>query len=145
MESQSDYHIKTYGSLMTTTPFDNGIRYITVPPEPSINLRSSTHHYPEKEANIIEHNPMSEQTVVPNEIGQISEPVVVESTTEITTVTTPTTTTTTKATTTTTTTRKPTTTPEPAKYCVVKKPENEDEAQYIKMGETRRVRIFRFV
>ncbi|PZC70935.1 hypothetical protein B5X24_HaOG214593, partial [Helicoverpa armigera] len=30
VESQSDYHMKTYGPLLTTTPFDNGIRYITV-------------------------------------------------------------------------------------------------------------------
>lgn len=45
MESQSDYHMKTYGSLMTTTPFDNGIRYITVAPESPIYHRTTTHHH----------------------------------------------------------------------------------------------------
>lgn len=44
MESQSDYHVKTYGSLLTTTPFDNGIRYITVAPETPLYHRTTTHH-----------------------------------------------------------------------------------------------------
>ncbi|XP_072945900.1 uncharacterized protein [Epargyreus clarus] len=161
VESQSDYHVKTYGSLHTTTPFDNGIRYITVAPEPPIHHRTTTHHHRHttlhgtsqvdnsQEISRQELSPittMSEQTVGPNEIAQISEPVV-ETTTETTTIATTTTSTTTSTTTTptttttttTTTTPKPTTTLEPTKYCIVKKPESDDQAQYIKMGETRRL------
>ncbi|XP_037876747.1 uncharacterized protein LOC101736650 isoform X2 [Bombyx mori] len=150
VESQSDYHIKTYGSILTTTPYDNGIRYITVPPESPIYHRTTTnqHRHTTHGSSQIEHieeshevpspiTTMSEQTVGPNEVAQISEPVV-ETTTEPTTTTT-TTTSTTTTTTTTTTTPKPTTTLEPTKYCIVKKPESDDEAQYIKMGETRRL------
>lgn len=44
MESQSDYHVKTYGSLLTTTPFDSGINYMTVPPETSLVHRTTMHH-----------------------------------------------------------------------------------------------------
>jgi hypothetical protein len=43
VESQSDYHVKTYGSLLSTTPFE-GINYMTVAPEPSIIHRTTTHH-----------------------------------------------------------------------------------------------------
>ncbi|XP_069362610.1 uncharacterized protein [Maniola hyperantus] len=157
VESQSDYHVKTYGSLLTTTPFDNGIRYITVAPEPPIHHRTTTHHHRHttqhgtSQVDVMAENreelspitTMSEQTVGPHEIAQISEPVI-ETTTETTTVAITTTTTTTSTTTTTTTTprpttTRPTTTTEPAKYCIVKKPESDDEAQYIKMGETRRL------
>lgn len=44
MESQSDYHVKTYGSLLTTTPFDSGINYMTVPPETALVHRTTLHH-----------------------------------------------------------------------------------------------------
>ncbi|KAJ0171122.1 hypothetical protein K1T71_013321 [Dendrolimus kikuchii] len=152
VESQSDYHVKTYGALLTTTPFDNGIRYITVAPESPIYHRTTTHHHrhttqhghsrveQETHDDLSPITTMSEQTVGPNEVAQISEPVI-ETTPETTTIatTTPTTTTTTVTTTTTRTTTKLTTTMEPTKYCIVKKPESDDQAQYIKMGETRRL------
>ncbi|XP_045527051.1 uncharacterized protein LOC123715790 isoform X2 [Pieris brassicae] len=154
VESQSDYHVKTYGPLLITTPFDNGIRYITVAPEPAIHHRTTTHHHrhttqhgtsdhvskPEVlQKSREEPSPittMSEQTVGPNEISQISEPAATSTTS--TTTSTTTTTITTTTTTTTTTTPKPTTL-EPAKYCVVKKPESDDKEQIIRMGETRRL------
>ncbi|XP_050357026.1 uncharacterized protein LOC126777842 isoform X2 [Nymphalis io] len=158
VESQSDYHVKTYGSLHTTTHFDNGIRYITLPPEPPIHHRTTTHHHRHttqhgtSQVNMMQENreelspitTMSEQTVGPNEVAQISEPVI-ETTTATTTIATTTTTqtstptTSSTTTTTTTTTPRPTTTLEPAKYCIVQKPESDDQAQYIKMGETRRL------
>ncbi|XP_046974149.1 uncharacterized protein LOC124540537 [Vanessa cardui] len=154
VESQSDYHVKTYGSLHTTTHFDNGIRYITLPPEPPIHHRTTTHHHRHttqhgtSQVNVMQENreelspitTMSEQTIGPNEVAQISEPVI-ETTTATTTIATTTTTqtSTTTTSTTTTTTPRPTTTLEPAKYCIVKKPESDDQAQYIKMGETRRL------
>lgn len=37
--------MKTYGSLVTTTPYDNGIRYITGPPESPIYHRTTIHHH----------------------------------------------------------------------------------------------------
>ncbi|XP_048486782.1 uncharacterized protein LOC105383545 isoform X4 [Plutella xylostella] len=155
VESQSDYHVKTYGSILTTPAVDNGIRYITIAPPPAIFHRTTTHHHrhtthgtaqvaiPEIE-QLSPITTMSEQTVGPNEIAQISEPVettivTTVATTLLPTTTTTTTTTTQRPTTTTTTTQRPTTTLEPAKYCIVKKPESDDEAQYIKMGETRRL------
>ncbi|KAL0859511.1 hypothetical protein ABMA27_010667 [Loxostege sticticalis] len=157
VESQSDYHVKTYGSLMTTTVAEIGINYMTVPPENAIIHRTTTHHNRHTthgnrgSSKVIEKEDtreppsttQSEQTVEPKS-QQISEPFV-ETTTETTTIptttptTTSTTTRTTTTTTTTTTTPKPTTTLEPAKYCIVKKPESDDQAQYIKMGETRRL------
>ncbi|KAG7296966.1 hypothetical protein JYU34_019881 [Plutella xylostella] len=152
VESQSDYHVKTYGSILTTPAVDNGIRYITIAPPPAIFHRTTTHHHrhtthgtaqvaiPEIE-QLSPITTMSEQTVGPNEIAQISEPVATTIVTTVATTLPPTTTTTTtqRPTTTTTTTQRPTTTLEPAKYCIVKKPESDDEAQYIKMGETRRL------
>lgn len=44
VDAQSDYHVKTYGSLLTTTGYDNGIRLITSPPELAINHRTTIHH-----------------------------------------------------------------------------------------------------
>ncbi|KAL4712576.1 hypothetical protein ACJJTC_007592 [Scirpophaga incertulas] len=44
VDSQSDYHVKTYGSLLTTTPADNSISYMTVAPETAIVHRTTTHH-----------------------------------------------------------------------------------------------------
>ncbi|VVC99236.1 unnamed protein product [Leptidea sinapis] len=80
-----------------------------------------------------------EQTVGPNEIAQISEPIAEASTASTSTTSTSTTTTSTTTTTTTTTTTPKPTTLEPAKYCVVKKPESDDKEQIIRMGETRRL------
>ncbi|XP_063834849.1 uncharacterized protein LOC135084037 [Ostrinia nubilalis] len=130
VESQSDYHVKTYGSLMTTTVAEIGINYMTVPPENAIIHRTTTHHNRhtthrgssrviEKEDNREPPSTtQSEQTAEPKS-QQISEPII-ETTTETTTVAT-------------------TTTTRPTKYCIVKKPESDDQAQYIKMGETRRL------
>ncbi|XP_050685108.1 uncharacterized protein LOC126979695 [Leptidea sinapis] len=153
VESQSDYHVKTYGALLTTTPVDNGVRYITVAPEPAIHHRTTTFHHRHTtqlgspRVNVlqetrVEHSPIttiSEQTVGPNEIAQISEPIAEASTASTSTTSTSTTTTSTTTTTTTTTTTPKPTTLEPAKYCVVKKPESDDKEQIIRMGETRRL------
>lgn len=85
MEAQSDYHVRTYG-VASTTP-GHGVRYVTVAPE--LHHRTTTRHRATQlTSQLAQPDPqpvspvaMSEQTALPNEVAQISEPVLVETTT----------------------------------------------------------------
>lgn len=159
VESQSDFHIKTYGSTSTTI-IDNGIRtihetipeivtprhttaimttYPTIPPPIIILTPKSTHSNMEQEiksgrnieVEIVNNQGTKEVEVI------IAETTTITTTTEEETTTAVVTTTTERETTTRTTTTS--TTPEPVKYCVVQRPELDD--QFVQKGHTRRVNI----